>query len=227
LELKDFPRWLNLGELLPEEVEVFLKGSFNREPLLEKVEEFAMKNKVPILLPSSACFLRFLVSVLKPKRILEIGTGIGYSTLNMLYALNGKCKVITVDSNKGRLKVARSFFSESGFDVKVVNADGLLYLRESIYKGIKFDLIFVDSVKSEYPFFNFKVQSLLAKNGIAIFDNVLFRGYLCRKEIPSRYKRTVNLLRKFLEHVKCYPNFVSCILPIGDGLLLIKRKRLY
>ncbi len=222
--MTNFPRWDNLSELLPEEIELFVNRSFKREPILKEIEEFAKENKVPILLPSAASFLRLIVSVLKPTRILEIGTGIGYSALNVLYCLKGNCNLVTVDTNKKRLDIAKNFFLKSGFDVQVLNMDGFSYVREALFRGEAFDFIFIDSVKAEYPFFNYKIQALLSKGGVAVFDNVLFRGYICGNKVPKGYTRTVNLLRKFINDVEFYPNFSKFLLPVGDGLLVIKQE---
>ncbi len=217
-----FRRWQNLGEILPDWLEFFIDGFNDRPALLREVEEFAKREKVPILLPSAASFLRFLSSVLRPEKVLEIGTGIGYSTLSILMGYP-PAKVITVDSNRKRAEVADSFFRKGGFEVDLIVSDGLDLMRSLICREEEFDLVFVDAVKSEYPFYNFKVQSLLSERGVAVFDNVLFRGYVAGRPFNSRYTRTVRLLKLFLESVKEYPGFSSTILPVGDGLLLLYR----
>jgi len=218
-----FKRWQNLSEIVPTYVEEFVSDYNLREPVLVELEEFAKENKVPILLPSAAAFLRFLVSVLEPKRVLEIGTGIGYSTLNIYYGYP-EAKILTVDSNRKRTAIAKEFFKKVGAPIKLLEMDGFDAIREFLSRGETFDLIFIDSVKSEYPFFNYKAQSLLSDRGIAVFDNVLFRGYVVKEDIPSKYERSVSLLRKFLKEVKEYPGFETFLIPIGDGLLLLKRK---
>ena len=187
------------------------------------MEDYAAKNKVPILLPSSASFLKVILSVLKPKTVLEVGTGIGYSTLTILDSVP-KAKVLTVDLNEDRIKRAEEFVKRAGFNVTFLKGDGLDVIRELLAEGKSFDFIFVDSAKGEYPFFNFKVQALLNRGGVAIFDNVLFRGYVCGKPFEKRYKRGVSLLKQFLSSVKHYPNFEATLLPIGDGMLILKEK---
>ena len=218
-----FKRWQNLSEIVPDYIEEFTSDYNSRESILIEVEEFAKENKVPILLPSAAAFLRFLVSVLEPERVLEVGTGIGYSTLNIYYGYP-EAEIFTVDSNRKRTAIAKEFFKKAGASIKLLEMDGFDAIREFLSKGETFDLIFIDSVKSEYPFFNYKVQSLLSDRGVAVFDNVLFRGYVTGKEFDKKYKRSVELLNLLLHHVKSYPNFCSSILPVGDGLLLLKRK---
>ncbi|SNR67184.1 O-methyltransferase [Desulfurobacterium atlanticum] len=216
-------RWNNLSEIIPENVENFISIYNKREPLLIEIEEFAKKEKVPILLPSSANLLKLLCKLKQPRTILEIGTGIGYSTLSILYALNGNCELISVDFNRDRIEIASSFIKKSGFKATLIHNDAFNALRDFLAEGKTFDFIFIDSMKSEYPFFNYKIQALLKENGMAVFDNVLFRGYVCGVH-PERYKRAVFLLKKFLKDVKTYPNFENSIIPVGDGLLITERK---
>ena len=216
-----FKRWKNLSEILLPKVEEFCNRYNEREGILKEIEELSQREKVPILLPTSAAFLRLIVSILKPEKVLEIGTGVGYSTLNIYYGYR-KAEITTVDSNRKRLEKAKEFFKRAGSPIKTVLSDGLDYMRELLYRGEVFDFIFVDSVKSEYPFFNYKVQALLSNDGVAVFDNVLFRGYVAGRSYDRRYERGVKLLKKFLEYVKKYPNFEATLIPVGDGLLICK-----
>ncbi|ADY73002.1 O-methyltransferase family 3 [Desulfurobacterium thermolithotrophum DSM 11699] len=218
-----FKRWKNLSEIIPEEIEIFTGSFGKKESILLEMEIFAKKNKIPILLPSAAIVLRLLVSLTKPKRVLEIGTGIGYSTLNIYFA-HPEAKITTVDSNRKRSVVAKKFFKRAGIEIEVLEADGFKVIRDYLAENEKFDFIFIDSVKSEYPFFNFKFQALLKSKGIAVFDNVLFRGYIAGKTFHPRYTRTVALLKKFLLDVRKYPGFETYLVPVGDGLLIsVKR----
>ncbi|WP_457568076.1 O-methyltransferase [Desulfurobacterium sp.] len=216
-------RWHNRSEITPPYIEDFTSQFNEREPLLKEMESFASVNKVPILLPSAARLLQVMCRLKQPEEILEIGTGIGYSTLSMLFALNGKTRITSVDANAERIQIAEKFIKRSGFSVNLICNDGFDVIRSFIAEGKQFDFIFVDSVKSEYPFMNFKIQALLKKKGVAIFDNVLFRGYVCGN-YPEKYRRSTNLLKIFLNHVKEYPGFTASIIPVGDGLLVIERK---
>jgi predicted O-methyltransferase YrrM len=220
VEERMFKRWQNLGELIPDYIEEFVGSFHEREEILIEMEEFAKKNKVPILLPSGALFLRFLVSLVKPKKVLEVGTGIGYSTLNIYYAYK-EAEIVTVDSNKKRALIAKEFFKRAGAKVELLEKDAFDVIRDFLFKGETFDLIFIDSVKAEYPFFNYKVQALLSNGGVALFDNVLFRGYVAGREFDKRYERTVKLLKLFLSQAKEYPGVKNHLFPVGDGLLVM------
>jgi len=218
----EFKRWKNLGEILPQEVEEFVSNFGRREELLKEIEEFAEREKVPILLPSAAQILRLIAAIKRPQRVLEIGTGVGYSTLNIYFAYP-KAEITTVDSNVKRLEVAREFFKRAGAPIKTVCSDGLDFIRNSLAEGEEFEMVFVDSSKGEYPFFNYKVQALLKKGGVALFDNVLFRGYVAGRSFSKRYERSVKLLKYFLETVKDYPGCRSYLIPVGDGLLAVEK----
>ncbi len=216
-----WPRWENLSEILPKGIERFCNFFFEREEILKEIESYAQKEKVPILLPSSAQLLRLITSVKRPQKVLEIGTGIGYSTLHIFFGYKG-AKIKTVDTNEKRLEKAKEFFKKAGAQVETVNFDGIDLIREELSRGNRYDLIFIDSAKGEYPFFHYKVQALLRRGGVAVFDNVLFRGYVAGKEFDGKYERGVKLLRLFLKQVKCYPNFKEYLIPIGDGLLVLE-----
>jgi len=214
-----FKRWENLSEILPKQVEEFCNRFYSREELLKEIEEFGKREKVPILLPSTAALLRLIVQLLKPEKVLEIGTGIGYSTLTIYYGWP-KAKIKTVDLNRQRLRKAEEFFKKAGAPIETVEGDGLEVIREELASGNKYDLIFIDSTKGEYPFFNYKVEPLLKERGLAIFDNVLFRGMVAEEpnKVPQKYRRGVSLLKLFLTNLANYPNFKSIIIPIGDGI---------
>ncbi|WP_456395937.1 O-methyltransferase [Desulfurobacterium sp.] len=216
-------RWQNRSEIVPPNIEDFTSQFNAREQILKEIEQYASENKVPILLPSAARFLQIICRSKKPENILEIGTGIGYSTLSMLFALKGRCHITSVDFNIERIKIAGKFIKKAGFSVNLIFDDSFNIIRKLLAEGATFDMIFVDSVKSEYVFMNYKIQALLKHSGIAIFDNVLFRGYVCN-EHPPRYKRTIKLLKKFLSHVKTYPGIITSIIPIGDGMLIIENQ---
>jgi predicted O-methyltransferase YrrM len=216
-----FNRWKNLSDILHEDIESFVNSYVEKPEILTEMEAFASKNKVPILLPVSASFLSLLCIMLKPKNILEIGTGIGYSTLSMYLSLNGECRITTVDSNAGRVSAAKHFFRKAkAKNMEVIEGDAFDIIDRMISESRVFDMVFVDSVKAEYPFLNYRVQALLNRNGLAVFDNVLFRGMVVRRNIEKRYQRSIKLLKHFLKSVKTYPNFRSFIVPIGDGVLI-------
>ncbi|WP_457755078.1 O-methyltransferase [Thermovibrio ammonificans] len=217
----EFKRWRNLSEILPQDVEEFCNSFNSEEPILRELRELATREKVPILLPSAAQLLRLIVKLRKPRKVLEVGTGIGYSTLTIHFA-SPESSITTVDSNPKRLKTAESFFQRANAPVETVLADGLEFMREALSAGEEYDLIFIDSTKGEYPFYIYKVEALLSDRGIAIFDNVLFRGLVAKdeKEIPDKYKRSTNLLKLFLNQLVKFPNYSTIILPIGDGFAI-------
>ncbi len=222
--MSPWKRWLNLGFLCPDKVEKFCNDFWERAQILKEIEDFAAREKVPILLPISASLLSLIVRLKEPSRVLEIGTGIGYSTA--VIKLSGARFIKSVDSSKVRLQKAEEFFQKHGLREKVefVQADAFELIRRELCEGRSYDFIFVDSVKSEYPFLVGKLHSLLSESGVLIFDNVLFRGFVSSEDVPRKYERTVKLLRLFLKSAKQVKGFENFLVPVGDGFLISLRK---
>ena len=214
-----FKRWKNLGEVTDPLVESFCVEFKKFSPLLEEIEKFAQENKVPILLPVSARLLYLFVKFLKPEKILEFGTGIGYSTLIMHHA-SPSSEIITVDSNKVRLNVAKEFFKEAKADIKIVEEDARSCISRFFKENLRFDFVFVDIQKAEYFTLIPSIYSILKEKFVVVFDNALFRGYVCGKNYDKRYERTVKLLKKFLDFSKKLPKVETFLIPVGDGFLV-------
>lgn len=162
--------------------------------------------------------LKMIAKITKSNQILEIGTFIGFSALNLVENLqNNDGKVITLESNTEIAKIAQENFNKhpkgNQILLKVGNAiDTLKDLR-----NMKFDLIFVDANKSGYiEYYNYIIENkMLSDNGVMIFDNVLFRGEVIDK---SRYG---NILNEFNEYLREDKRTMKSILPIRDGITLV------
>ncbi|MDD4685666.1 MAG: O-methyltransferase [Clostridia bacterium] len=190
---------------------------------LKEIEDFALLNKIPILLPESRVVLQKLTKELKSSsNILEIGTAIGYSGCLML--LNSpKSNLTTIEKNSNMVKIAKNNFKKLNLcsRVNILQGDATEILKDL---NKKCDFIFLDGSKSQYvhqlPF----LINLMTDNAIIMADNVLFRGMvLAENPINKKYKTIINNLRKFIEEVKNNNNLKSEILNIGDGLMIIKK----
>ena len=170
--------------------------------------------------------LKMFVSMTKAKRILEIGMFTGYSALAMAEALPADGDIIACEVDEYVSEFAKECFknSEHGKKIKVVTAPAIETLKKLIADGDTFDLVFIDADKPGYvDYFNLLIETnLLAKDGFICVDNTLLQG---QPYLPKE-KRTANgeAIAKFNQTVTQYPRVEQVILPLRDGLTIIKRK---
>lgn len=195
------------------------------EDLLEDVDfielrKYAEENRVPIMNSQTKELLVSLIKIAKPKKILEIGTAIGYSSL--IFSKYSDAQITTIELDKNTAKIASDNFRKYKKNIKLINDDAMKALR-NIDQG--FDFVFIDANKSRYLDY-FKITSkLLNEGGIIVADNVLFRGEVCNDDLIEKRKITlVKNLRKFLAYITNNEDFISSIVPIGDGLTISVRR---
>ncbi len=193
------------------------------EGLLLEMEEYAEKNGVPISQPESIRFLEIIIKIANAKRILEVGSAIGYSAIRMSRAAEGE--VTTIELSDEMADIAEENIRKAGLSEKItlIRGDG----REVIptIEG-EFDLIFIDAAKGQYQEFFNEAKRLLRVGGILVSDNVLFKGMTATDELVIRRKVTiVKRLREYLTMLKENEDFATALLPIGDGVAIsIKEK---
>lgn len=207
-----------------EYIEDYLRSLYKtKSDLLSELREYAEENHVPIIEEECEEFYNFLINTTKPKKILELGTAIGYSAIS--FSMNESVeRLVTVEINEDMVKIAKENIKKSGLEdkIEIVHSDAYEYLIES---SDTFDFIFIDAAKGQYEKYFDEAIKLLNRYGIIICDNVLFRGMIANQELVKRRKITiVKRLRKFLKDIKDDDRFYSSIVPIGDGALLIRRK---
>ncbi|MBD2143854.1 MAG: O-methyltransferase [Sphaerospermopsis kisseleviana] len=170
--------------------------------------------------------LKMFVSMTKAKRILEIGMFTGYSALAMAEVLPADGDIIACEVDEYVSEFAKECFenSEHGKKIKVVTAPAIETLKKLIADGETFDLVFIDADKPGYvDYFNLLIETnLLAKDGFICVDNTLLQG---QPYLPKE-KRTANgeAIAKFNQTVTQDPRVEQVILPLRDGLTIIKRK---
>ncbi len=193
------------------------------EGLLLEMEEYAKEKGVPISQPESIRLLEIIIKIANAKRILEVGSAIGYSAIRMSNA-SGGC-VTTIELSDEMADIAEENIKKAGLSDKItlIRGDG----REVIPKiEGEFDLIFIDAAKGQYQEFFNEAKRLLKVGGILISDNVLFKGMTATDELVIRRKITiVKRLREYLTMLKENKDFATALLPIGDGVAIsIKEK---
>lgn len=197
-----------------------------RNSLLTEMEGYAKEHKIPIMELAGMETMLQLLRIQQSKKILEIGTAIGYSALRMADAMPA-AKIVTIERDMERLQTANEFLNrtESSKQITIIRGDAL-EVEAIVREHAPFDAIFVDAAKGQYKKFFEIYSKYLDEDGIIITDNVLFKGLVCETEIES--KRTRNLVKKideFNHWLMNHPDYFSVILPVGDGVAVSKRRR--
>jgi len=193
--------------------------TFRNKPdsLIEEMEKYAREHNVPIFSWQSAEFLEQLVQIKNPKRALELGTAIGYSTIRIARNLKGKSIIHTIEKSSDNIIAAKDFIAKSGVSGKIKLLEGdALNVMPQLKK--KYDLIFLDADKEDYKrLFDFSLV-LLRRGGLLIVDNLLWHGYAASGRIPNNYKESTKHIREFNKLFMNQPNLKTTIIPVGDGL---------
>ncbi|MFA6598834.1 MAG: O-methyltransferase [Ignavibacteriaceae bacterium] len=196
----------------------YLDGFRNEEnKLILEMESFAIENRIPILDRHAAAFLELQIKTCKPKRVLEIGTAIGYSSIRIARNLSGKSVLHTIEKSEDNIKLAEENFSKSGFSEKIVLLKGDALELMPDLSG-KYDFIFLDADKEDYKrLFDYSLM-LLKKKGILFVDNLLWHGYAAASRVPKKFKTSTKMIREFNKVFMAQQNLQSTILTIGDGI---------
>lgn len=194
------------------------------DEIYKQINEYADKNFIPVLLPETASFLAQLIRLAKPKKILEIGTAIGYSAQIMLR--NSNAQLYTIEVEEKRIEIAKKFFAKAGLLDRVTVFCGDAGEIVPMLTG-EYDFIFMDGPKTRYIEYLPYLDKLLKKDGILLCDNVLFNGMLSGDtEIIQKKNTIVVKIEEFLQALYNKDNYITSIIPVGDGLSLsIKTER--
>jgi predicted O-methyltransferase YrrM len=194
---------------------------------LAAIEEAARPEHVPILDRSSGRVLAALAA--DRRRIVEIGTAYGYSTLWMALGQPRDGTIVTIDPDRQRTDLARGWWREAGVAderIQVVNAPALdAFAAGDPALAGPFDLAFIDAIKSEYIEYVEALLPRLAPGAMIAADNVLWSGRVSGERPSDPGDRDVAALRRFDEAMLRDPRFVTSILPVGDGLLIAGRRQ--
>jgi predicted O-methyltransferase YrrM len=194
-----------------------------RSIVKQRLELEGSTDGIPNILLSSAQFLRVLLMALRPKRILEIGTAIGYSAITMAEVLPD-AKIVTIEKDEERAGRAMNNFREAGVSGRVQLLEGdALDLIPSLYP---FDFIFIDAAKGQYDRFLELSLQKLNEGGVILSDNVLFRGLVAdmdevnEENAEKKYRNMIHKLRGFNHSLAVHPELETSWIPIGDGIAL-------
>ena len=195
-------------------------------PVLEEIEKEARKDGVPIIRKEMESFLRVMLSIKKPMRILELGTAVGYSAILMSEYIDEKGQIITIENYDKRIPIAKENIKKAGREnvIKLLEGDAMEIMPT--LESDQFDFVFMDAAKAQYIHFLPEVLRLMKKDGVLITDNVLQEGDLIQsKYVVRRRDRTIHKrMREYLEVVKNHPQLETTIVPIVDGITMSVKK---
>jgi caffeoyl-CoA O-methyltransferase len=214
------PKNLRSG-FMDEKVEDYLYALLpKRDEVLSDMEEYAAKHKVPIIGPAVARMLALLVQISGAKRIFELGSAIGYSTIWLARAAGAQAETTYTDGDPENAKRAKAYFERGGVaqQIRVETGDALMLLKKT--PG-EFDLIFNDINKREYPDAAKQALPRLRRGGLFITDNTLWSGKAARKaKAADADTRGVQELNRVVFESK---ELFSVLIPLRDGVTVCRK----
>lgn len=199
----------------------YLRSMLPEKALWEQeLEEIAFKTNIPIMESESMAFVKQLIRLKQPDYILEIGTAIGYSALEMNDAYQSS-KIITIERDEGRYIQAKENIKtqKKEDNIHVIYGDALEILPD--FEEGKFDVIFIDAAKGKYKHFFELACPLLNDGALIISDNVLFKGYVSGDvHTNPRYKKLAEKIKSYNAWLTGLNEYDTSIIPIGDGVAI-------
>ena len=210
-----------MGNIVNNLVEDYIRNTLKeKEGLLKELEIYAKENNVPIVHKEVSDLLKVLLKVQRPKKILEVGCAIGYSSILFASSLEGEVEIITVERNEKMIEKAKENIKRAGLENKITILEGD---AEELLKTIdgEFDMIFLDAAKGQYKLFYDMVIDKLKVNGLLISDNILYKGMVAHDDFVIRRKKTiVKRMRNYLDYISNCDYLDTSLIPIGDGVAL-------
>ena len=196
---------------------------FNEEEL-KIVKEKALENHIPIIMDDTLEKIEEILKEEKPKRILEIGTAVGYSATMFAKYTDEDCIIDTIEIDEERAKEAKENIEKIGvanrINIIVGNAVDILPTLTNAY-----DIVFIDAAKGKYPIFLENAIRLIKDGGIILADNILYKGYVMSDYNSHKQRTAVRHLREYIKEITENDKCESEILEIGDGLAITKVRK--
>lgn len=190
-------------------------------PILDTIEKEALNTEVPIVRKDMQGFLKMLLAIKQPKRILEVGCAIGFSAILMAEHAPQDCKITTIENWPPRIPIARDNFARANREeqITLLEGDAGEILPDLLEQGAHFDWIFMDAAKGQYPILLPTVVDLLEPGGVLISDNVLFDGEIIESRfVVTRRNRTIHKrMREYLYTLTHHEKLTTSVLTVGDG----------
>jgi len=193
--------------------------------LLDAIEAEAVRDYVPIIRKEMQSFLKMMLQLHQPQRILEVGTAVGFSAILMAEYNPKPCEITTIENYEKRIPIARENFKRAGKQdmIELLEGDATQVLK---MLQEPFDFIFMDAAKGQYLNFLPDILRLLSPGGILISDNVLQDGDIVESRFAvTRRNRTIHKrMREYLYELTHHEELVTTVLPVGDGITVSVKK---
>ena len=185
------------------------------------IKKKALENKVPIIMDDTLEVVAKILTEIKPNKILEIGTAVGYSAICFSEYLQESGKIDTIERDVERVQEARENIKKAEVEDKI-----------NIYEGDaveilptlndEYDVVFIDAAKGKYPFFLNQALRMIRQGGVIIADNVLYKGYVMSDYNKHKQRTAVRNLREYIAEITNNAKLETKILEVGDGLAISK-----
>ena len=193
--------------------------------IIETIEQEALETYVPIIRKETQSFLKVLLLMKKPMKILEVGTAVGFSAILMSEYMPEGAHITTIEKYEKRIPIARENFKRAGKDSCITLIEGdALEVMQSLEES--YDMIFMDAAKGQYIHYMPEALRLLAPEGVLVSDNVLQDGDIIESRFAvERRNRTIHSrMREYLYELKHNDELQTSILTLGDGVALSVKK---
>ena len=193
--------------------------------IVELIEKEALRDHVPIIRKETQSLLKTLIEMKQPKKVLEVGTAVGFSAVLMCEYLGPDAHVTTIENYEKRIPIAKENFRRAGREDQITLLEGdAMEILETLEET--YDFIFMDAAKAQYIHYLPEVLRLLKKGGILVTDNVLQDGDVIESRfVVERRNRTIHSrMREYLYELKHHELLQTSIIPLGDGVALSVKK---
>ncbi len=194
-------------------------------PVIEAIEQEALKAQVPIIRKETQSFLKVLLMIKKPLRVLEVGAAVGFSAILMSEYLPEGSHITTIEKYEKRIAAARDNFKRAGKEEQITLLEGdALEILGSLERS--YDFIFMDAAKGQYIYYLPEAVRLLAPGGVLVSDNVFQDGDVIQSRFAvERRNRTIHSrMREYLYELKHHEMLQTSLLPLGDGVAVSVKK---
>ena len=200
-----------------------LKNGLKLHPIQREIIDYnlSLGDSQRMQISISQCqFLHLIIKVSKIKKVLEIGTFTGLSTLSMALALPEEGRIIALDKNEETTKIAQNFFKKANQDHKIQTIINPALETLMSIRNEKFDLVFIDADEMNYKKYYEISLDLLNKEGLVIIDNVLWHGEVVNKDINDKFTKNIRDLNDFISKDK---RIEKVMVPFGDGMTVCRK----